>query len=243
MKKKPEIVAKDVSAALGTAADIQNSLRNAFAFISASYATSSFIRNEKADKIWRSCIELAKVEMNDLAIATLVFCVEPFDFSGNQLSVEVQDEFAYQFIVDNYSSVLKNAIDKVVGPKAKLLISIKNRSVDPFLRKGAGSVQFFTGGEYPVHAHGQDVIVQINKLQHLSQHQHSLPAAVFRAAEPLLKPLGVENPTLPEVIDFQLPMIYLEKIKEETANLKLEIQEFEDQLNDLKVWAKGFCNL
>lgn len=46
----------------------------------------------------------------------------------------------------------------------------------------------------------------------------------------------------PEVEEVQLSMFYLDKITERNNKFNLEIQNFENQLNDLSVWAKKFCN-
>lgn len=76
------------------------------------------------EQIWQSCLEIMRDKINPLAFKTWFIPIRPLSFSGNELTIEVPSQFFYEWIEENYSSCLKEALREVIGPEAKLMYSI-----------------------------------------------------------------------------------------------------------------------
>jgi chromosomal replication initiator protein len=77
-----------------------------------------------ADKVWSACLGLIQENINSLAFKTWFLPIRPLSFSGSELTIEVPSQFFYEWIEENYSAHVKQALRQVIGPEAKLMYSI-----------------------------------------------------------------------------------------------------------------------
>jgi len=75
-------------------------------------------------QVWDSCLNTIREKINPLAFKTWFFPIKPLSFSGSELTIEVPSQFFYEWIEENYSSFLKQALKEVIGPEARLMYSI-----------------------------------------------------------------------------------------------------------------------
>jgi chromosomal replication initiator protein len=77
-----------------------------------------------AQKVWNACLALIQEKINNLAFKTWFLPIKPVTFSGNELTIEVPSQFFYEWIEENYSLHVKQALKQVIGPDATLMYSI-----------------------------------------------------------------------------------------------------------------------
>jgi chromosomal replication initiator protein len=75
-------------------------------------------------QVWEACLNTLREKINPLAFKTWFFPIKPLSFSGSELTIEVPSQFFYEWIEENYSSFLKQALKEVIGPEARLMYSI-----------------------------------------------------------------------------------------------------------------------
>jgi len=75
-------------------------------------------------QVWDACLNAIREKINPLAFKTWFFPIKPIGFSGSELTIEVPSQFFYEWIEENYSSFLKQALKDVIGPDAKMMYSI-----------------------------------------------------------------------------------------------------------------------
>ncbi|TLU53343.1 MAG: chromosomal replication initiator protein DnaA, partial [Chlorobium sp.] len=75
-------------------------------------------------QVWEACLNTIREKINPLAFKTWFFPIRPIGFSGSELTIEVPSQFFYEWIEENYSSFLKQALKEVIGPDARLMYSI-----------------------------------------------------------------------------------------------------------------------
>ncbi len=75
-------------------------------------------------QVWEACLNTIREKINPLAYKTWFFPIKPLSFSGSELTIEVPSQFFYEWIEENYSSFLKQALKEVIGPDARLMYSI-----------------------------------------------------------------------------------------------------------------------
>ncbi|NTV66679.1 MAG: chromosomal replication initiator protein DnaA [Chlorobaculum sp.] len=77
-----------------------------------------------AERVWSACLGLIQENINSLAFKTWFLPIRPLSFSGSELTIEVPSQFFYEWIEENYSVHVKQALRQVIGPEAKLMYSI-----------------------------------------------------------------------------------------------------------------------
>jgi chromosomal replication initiator protein len=77
-----------------------------------------------AEKVWSACLGLIQENINNLAFKTWFLPIKPISFSGSELTIEVPSQFFYEWIEENYSVHVKQALKQVIGPDARLMYSI-----------------------------------------------------------------------------------------------------------------------
>lgn len=77
-----------------------------------------------AEKVWSACLGLIQENINSLAFKTWFLPIKPISFSGSELTIEVPSQFFYEWIEENYSAHVKQALKQVIGPEARLMYSI-----------------------------------------------------------------------------------------------------------------------
>ena len=75
-------------------------------------------------QVWDACLNAIREKINPLAFKTWFFPIRPLSFAGTELTIEVPSQFFYEWIEENYSSFLKQALKDVIGPEARLMYSI-----------------------------------------------------------------------------------------------------------------------
>ncbi len=80
--------------------------------------------NPMEQQVWEACLNVIREKINPLAFKTWFFPIKPLSFSGSELTIEVPSQFFYEWIEENYSSFLKEALKEVIGPEARLMYSI-----------------------------------------------------------------------------------------------------------------------
>lgn len=80
--------------------------------------------NFMEQQVWQSCLDTIREKINPLAFKTWFFPIRPLSFSGSELTIEVPSQFFYEWIEENYSLFLKQALKEVIGPEARLRYSI-----------------------------------------------------------------------------------------------------------------------
>jgi chromosomal replication initiator protein len=75
-------------------------------------------------QVWEACLNTIREKINPLAFKTWFSPIRPMGFSGSELTIEVPSQFFYEWIEENYSSFLKQALKEVIGPEARLMYSI-----------------------------------------------------------------------------------------------------------------------
>ena len=86
--------------------------------------SSSAQSNTFAGKVWNACLSLIRENINSQAFKTWFLPIKPLFFSGSELTIEVPSQFFYEWIEENYSVHVKQALKQVIGPEAKLMYSI-----------------------------------------------------------------------------------------------------------------------
>jgi chromosomal replication initiator protein len=86
--------------------------------------SSSSQSNTFAGKVWNACLGLIRENINSQAFKTWFLPIKPLFFSGSELTIEVPSQFFYEWIEENYSVHVKQALKQVIGPEAKLMYSI-----------------------------------------------------------------------------------------------------------------------
>ncbi len=84
----------------------------------------------QALSIWEKCLAFIKDNIDDVAYETWFKPLVPVDFKENILKIQVPSKFYYEWIEEHYLQLLKIALNKYIGPDAKLIYSIK-MSADP----------------------------------------------------------------------------------------------------------------
>ncbi|NTU92441.1 MAG: chromosomal replication initiator protein DnaA [Chlorobiaceae bacterium] len=80
--------------------------------------------NSFAEKVWGACLGLIQESINSLAFKTWFLPIKPISFSGSELTIQVPSQFFYEWIEENYSDHVKQALKQVIGPEARLMYSI-----------------------------------------------------------------------------------------------------------------------
>lgn len=77
-----------------------------------------------AEVVWNQCLEVIKRKIDQQSFNTWFVPILPAGFLNGTLTIQVPTQFFYEWLEENYVHVLKQAIDMVVGPGAKLEYSI-----------------------------------------------------------------------------------------------------------------------
>jgi chromosomal replication initiator protein len=86
--------------------------------------SSTIHTNLFAEKVWNACLGLIQESINPQAFKTWFLPIRPISFSGSELTIEVPSQFFYEWIEENYSAHVKQALKQVIGAEARLIYSI-----------------------------------------------------------------------------------------------------------------------
>lgn len=71
-------------------------------------------------KVWDSCLEDIRSNINDRSFRTWFRPIVPVALKENVLTVQLPNEFFYDYLEKHYLGILKSTIRKELGPKARL---------------------------------------------------------------------------------------------------------------------------
>ena len=75
-------------------------------------------------KIWDNCLSFIEGKIPEQSFKTWFKPVIPLKFENNILTIQVPTQFFYEWLEDNYVSLLKESIKLTIGPQAKLEYSV-----------------------------------------------------------------------------------------------------------------------
>jgi chromosomal replication initiator protein len=75
-------------------------------------------------ELWCKCLEIIKSDLSDQSYTTWFAPIVPLKFSNNTLTIQVPSQFFYEWLEDNYVSILRKAIDFAIGRQGRLEYSI-----------------------------------------------------------------------------------------------------------------------
>lgn len=74
--------------------------------------------------VWNDCLEVIRINVEDENFNTWFKPINPLRVEGDVLTIQVPSQFFYEWLEDNYVSVLKKAIHTVLGPAGRLEYSV-----------------------------------------------------------------------------------------------------------------------
>src|SRR5690606_40734035 len=74
----------------------------------------------EAKAVWNECLRVIEKHVNEQSFSTWFKPINPVRIEGSVLTIQVQNQFFYEWIEDNYIQVLKLAIKSVMGANGKL---------------------------------------------------------------------------------------------------------------------------
>ncbi len=82
------------------------------------------MKRETATSLWNACLSIVKQGVSQKEYATWFVPTKGLSMDGKTLTVEIPDRIFYQWIEQNYTEVLRKALDNVVGSEARLRYSL-----------------------------------------------------------------------------------------------------------------------
>jgi len=76
------------------------------------------------DKIWENCLKIIKDNIGVQAFKTWFEPIRPVKLEGNVLTIQVPSQFFYEWLEENYITLLKTTIKKELGSDGRLEYSI-----------------------------------------------------------------------------------------------------------------------
>lgn len=74
--------------------------------------------------VWNDCLEVIRINVEEEDFNTWFKPINPIRVEGDVLTIRVPSQFFYEWLEDKYVSVLKKAIDTVLGPNGRLEYSV-----------------------------------------------------------------------------------------------------------------------
>ena len=78
-----------------------------------------------AESVWNNCLKFVKDNIQIQAYKTWFEPIKPIKLEGNILNVQVPSKFFYEWLEEHYIKLLKLALTKELGNKARLVYIIK----------------------------------------------------------------------------------------------------------------------
>lgn len=95
--------------------------------------------NKTAQSVWQKCLIFIQDNISEQAYATWFEPIEAVKLEESALSIQVPSKFFYEWLEEHYVKLLKVALTKELGPKAKLLYMIRMENTQgkrrPFTEK------------------------------------------------------------------------------------------------------------
>ena len=78
-----------------------------------------------AQSVWKNCLSFIKDNIQPQAYKTWFEPIVAVKLSDNALNIQVPSKFFYEWLEEHYVKILKVALTKELGEKAKLVYIIK----------------------------------------------------------------------------------------------------------------------
>jgi len=72
------------------------------------------------EAIWHSCLDSIKERIPEQSFKTWFEPIQAVEFSENELVIEVPNKFFYEWLEDNYITLLRETLHKEIGQEARL---------------------------------------------------------------------------------------------------------------------------
>jgi chromosomal replication initiator protein len=87
-------------------------------------AESSHINSRDVKAVWQDCIDIIRDNINSQSFKTWFEPIVPLKLDSDELTIQVPSQFFYEWLEENYYSILKRTIVQVIGGNAKLAYSV-----------------------------------------------------------------------------------------------------------------------
>ncbi|NTV45732.1 MAG: chromosomal replication initiator protein DnaA, partial [Chlorobiales bacterium] len=91
---------------------------------SGSYKSASDTEKASAQEVWQKCLDVIRDNINNQSFKTWFEPIIPLKLANEELTIQVPSQFFYEWIEENYYSLLKRTILDVIGRNAKLTYSV-----------------------------------------------------------------------------------------------------------------------
>jgi chromosomal replication initiator protein len=82
-------------------------------------------------QIWEQCLRIFKDNLEVAVYNSWFKPIKPISFKNDTITLEVPSHFFYEFLEENYIDLLKNTLQRVIGPNAKLEYRVTVNSTAP----------------------------------------------------------------------------------------------------------------
>lgn len=76
------------------------------------------------ENVWKNCLEYISERIPAQSFKTWFEPIRPLKTEGNVLTIQVPSQFFYEWLEDNYVQVIRQALEKQMGPTARLEYSV-----------------------------------------------------------------------------------------------------------------------
>ena len=81
---------------------------------------------EAAEKVWTKCLEFIKDNITEQQFNTWFVPIVPVELEGNALKIKVPSRFFYEWLEENFISLLKSAMTFTLGVNSRLVYIVDN---------------------------------------------------------------------------------------------------------------------
>ena len=82
---------------------------------------------EAAEKVWSKCLEFIKDNITEQQFNTWFVPIVPVELEGNALKIKVPSRFFYEWLEENFISLLKSAMTFTLGVNSRLVYIVDNQ--------------------------------------------------------------------------------------------------------------------
>ncbi|MFT4203415.1 MAG: chromosomal replication initiator protein DnaA [Chitinophagaceae bacterium] len=111
----------------------------------------NMMNNNSAESVWANCLAIIKDIVDWQHFKTWFEPIKPVELKGNILLIQVPSQFFYEYLEENYVSLLAMTIKRELGKGAKLeyriLVDSGNKGKNGSMDLPAGSVKSYTNNE------------------------------------------------------------------------------------------------
>lgn len=80
---------------------------------------------EQHVELWNKCLLIIKDNVGETMCKTWFAPIVPLSYENNNLMLQVPSQFFYEYIEEQFAYLLRQTLNRIIGPEAKLLYKIK----------------------------------------------------------------------------------------------------------------------